>query len=241
MAAVRSRPPVRPTVRLRPVPPLDPPFDDECAATTWLGRPDTGARTEPTAPAAESPGRPDGRAPEPPGRPDGRPTGPYRRGPVAADRPTPRSPARTTPVGWRPATGQPGGAPTQWLPGVPPPAGAVASATPEARQAARRFLDTCLEIVNGHRPIGHLRRLSSPQEAADIVEQLSSGAARLCARPRPGRPAPAVRLRRMRVCEPRPGVAEAAAVVDIADRTRAVAFRMERRRGNWLAISIEVL
>ena len=35
MPAVRTRPGVQPSIRLRPVPALDPPFDDESAIATW--------------------------------------------------------------------------------------------------------------------------------------------------------------------------------------------------------------
>ncbi|MBF9128192.1 hypothetical protein I0C86_04170, partial [Plantactinospora sp. S1510] len=118
---------------------------------------------------------------------------------------------------------------------------ALAGATPEAKHAARRFLATCLEIVNGYRPAGHVRPLSSPAEAAGIVEQLASAATRIGGRRRPGQPPRTVRLQRLRVCEPRPGVAEAAAAVGVAGRTWAVAFRIERRRGNWVGVSVEVL
>ncbi|MBF9129292.1 hypothetical protein I0C86_09945, partial [Plantactinospora sp. S1510] len=39
MALARSRSPVRPAVRLLPVPPLDPPFDDEYVPEIWSDRP----------------------------------------------------------------------------------------------------------------------------------------------------------------------------------------------------------
>jgi len=118
---------------------------------------------------------------------------------------------------------------------------ALAGATPEATQAARRFLATCLEIVNGYRPAGHIRPLASPTDVAGIVEQLGSAATRISGRRRPGQPVRTVRLQRLRVCEPRPGVAEAAAAVGVAGRTWAVAFRIERRRGSWIGVSVAVL
>jgi len=199
MPGARTRPPVRPTVRLRAVPPLDPPFDDEYGPATWVGGAVARDASD-AADAADSPGRSGGAG----GR-------------------------RSSPAGPRPA-------PTG---GLSPDA--LANATPEARRAAKRFLDTCLEIFNGYRPIAHVRPLSSPPEVAVVVERLTAGAARISGRRHPGRPTPVVRLRRLRVCEPRPGVAEVAAVLATAGRTWAMAFRLERRRGRWVGMSVEVL
>lgn len=47
-------------------------------------------------------------------------------------------------------------------------------------------------------------------------------------------PADVVWLRQLFVCEPRNGVAEAAAVLSTAGRTWALAVRLESRRGRWL-------
>ncbi|WP_347404741.1 Rv3235 family protein [Micromonospora sp. WMMD1102] len=118
---------------------------------------------------------------------------------------------------------------------------AVAGATPEAKRAAKRFLDTCLEIVNGYRPAGHVRALASPPDAAGMVAQLASATTRVSGRRRPGQPVRTVQLRRLRVCEPRPGVVEAAAAVGVAGRTWAMAFRIERRRGSWVGTSVALL
>jgi hypothetical protein len=49
------------------------------------------------------------------------------------------------------------------------------------------------------------------------------------------------RLRHLRICEIRPGVVEAAAVVGRADQIRAVALRLERRPDFWLCTHLEVL
>lgn len=127
----------------------------------------------------------------------------------------------------------------------------VVAASPEARQAAKRFLGLCLEIFNGYRPAGHVRALSSPPDADLIIEQVRVAGERMAVARRaaaPARPARAatqpggqVRLRLLRVCEPRPGVAEAAASLGTAGRTWAIAFRLERRRGTWVATTARVL
>ncbi len=53
---------------------------------------------------------------------------------------------------------------------------------------------------------------------------------------------PALLLRRLRVCEPRAGAVEATAVfVGAAGTSWAVAMRLERRRGTWLCLVLDVL
>ncbi|AVT34435.1 hypothetical protein C6361_13710 [Plantactinospora sp. BC1] len=156
---------------------------------------------------------------------------PTHQGRVGRARPAP-DPARAA------ASDGPGAAGTTTPPPVPE---AVAGATPEAKRAAKRFLDTCLEIVNGYRPAGHVRALASPTDAAGMVAQLASATGRVSGRRRPGQPVRTVRLRRLRVCEPRPGVVEAAAAVGVAGRTWAMAFRIERRRGSWVGTSVALL
>ena len=133
MPAVRTRPVARPAVRLRAVPPLDPPFDDELAGPAWpIGLAGQLALPLPV---------PGGASPADQGRPD-------------------------------PATPVAGGPPL-----LPP--GALATASAEARQAARRFLGTCLEILNGYRPAAHIRPLSVGADATAITEQLVAATRRL--------------------------------------------------------------
>ncbi|SDY70805.1 hypothetical protein SAMN05444365_103202 [Micromonospora pattaloongensis] len=123
--------------------------------------------------------------------------------------------------------------------GLPP--GALAAASPEARQAARRFLVACLEIFNGYRPIGHARQLSSRDDAEEIIEQLATGLRRINGHRGAGRRPEPVRLRSLRVCEPRRGVAEGAAALSARDRTWAMAFRLERRGGGWVGTAAHLL
>ncbi|MDW5329907.1 Rv3235 family protein [Plantactinospora sp. KLBMP9567] len=244
MPLARARPPVRPTVRLRPVPPLDPPFDDECVPETWVelapssgGVPPAVERFRSAVAERPHPGRSARSAavPTSPTRPTDRPATPgVRPGPS-----TSRATALPDP-GTSRATALPDPGTSRATAG-PPVADAVAGATPEAKRAAKRFLDTCLEIVNGYRPAWHVRALASPPDAAAMVAQLASATSRVCGRRRPGQPVHTVRLRRLRVCEPRPGVVEAAAVVGVAGRTWAMAFRIERRRGSWVGTAVALL
>ncbi|MEU4479353.1 Rv3235 family protein [Micromonospora sp. NPDC023966] len=163
---------------------------------------------------------------EPPGRDPDRPAG------RAADRPTRRA------TGWagdvRPAPTGPGRA------AGPPPA-ALVTATPEAARAAHRFVRTFLEIANGYRPPGQLRPLCLPEAATRVTAELTRAARRVGpVRRRTARPV--LQLRRLRVCEPRAGAVEAAAVLAGAGGVSwAIALRLEHRRGTWLCTVLDVL
>lgn len=138
--------------------------------------------------------------------------------------------------------------------GTPPPIpdDALAGASAEARGAAHRFLTRSLEILNGYRPIGHLRA-SSALLATPTILTSADTALRTIARfrraaglpPAAGRrpldPQGRVNPRRLRVCEPRPGVAEASAVLTTAGRTWALAYRLELAHGRWLATAFTVV
>ncbi|MFJ6195328.1 Rv3235 family protein [Micromonospora sp. NPDC092111] len=127
-------------------------------------------------------------------------------------------------------------------PGRPPapPLPASATVTPEATRAAHRFVGTCLEILNGYRPPAQIRALVEPGSTVEVTEQLARAAARTGpVRRRSTRPA--VHLRRIRVCEPRPAAVEVAAVVAGAGRCWAMALRLEHRRGNWLCTTLQVI
>ena len=121
------------------------------------------------------------------------------------------------------------------------PTSALASATPEGARAAHRFVRTFLEIVNGFRPPGQLRPLCLPETVAPVTAELTRAARRVTpVRRRTARPA--LLLRRLRVCEPRAGAVEATAVfAGVGGTSWAVAIRLERRRGTWLCLVLDVL
>ncbi|MGC4876294.1 Rv3235 family protein [Micromonospora sp. DT43] len=186
--------PFRPPVRLRPVPPIDPPYPDE---TYWPGSTHGQLALDLFAST-----RPD------PVRPAERRTAPRR---------TPSRPASH--------------------PGAPlPPATA-----PEATRAAHRFVGTCLEVANGYRSPAQVRPLLDPGRAVELLTEL----ARATGRAGPGRrraARPALRLLRLRVCEPADTAVEAAAVVSgNGGRSWAMAVRLEHRRGRWLCTALHVL
>ena len=125
----------------------------------------------------------------------------------------------------------------------------VSGVSGDAKVAVRRFVSTCVEVLNGYRPAAHLRRLSQPKEAATVVAQGLAGAHRVAeARqaltagraPRPRRPAPAAVVR-ARLCAPREGAVEAAVVLMIGDRTWAMALRLELHDESWQATTLRLL
>ncbi|TYB34980.1 hypothetical protein FXF50_25770 [Micromonospora sp. AP08] len=207
----------RPPVRLRPAPPLDPPCTDRDPAwgDAW-GSVDQLALD--LFDARRDVDRPAGRAADRPTRRSGR-SFDRASGRAADVRPAPTGPGRS----------------------VGPPPAALVTATPEAARAAHRFVRTFLEIVNGYRPPGQLRPLCLPEAAARVAAELTRAARRAGpARRRTARPV--LQLRRLRVCEPRAGAVEAAAVLAGAGGASwAVALRLEHRRGTWLCTVLTVL
>ena len=125
----------------------------------------------------------------------------------------------------------------------------VAGASADARLAVRRFVQLCLEVLNGYRPPAHLRRLALPGEAAGVVAQGVVGAQRVAAlrkaaQPpgrRPPRRPPPVAVLRLRLCEPRPGAVEAAVALVMEERTWAMAFRMELHHQSWSATTLRLI
>ncbi|WP_262286559.1 Rv3235 family protein [Micromonospora sp. MA102] len=122
-----------------------------------------------------------------------------------------------------------------------PPTAALVTATPEAARAAHRFVRTFLEIANGYRPPGQLRPLCLPEAAARVTAELTR-AARRVGPPRRRATRPVLHLRRLRVCEPRTGAVEAAAVLaGTGGASWAIALRLEHRRGTWLCTVLDAL
>ncbi|WP_127499566.1 Rv3235 family protein [Actinoplanes solisilvae] len=137
--------------------------------------------------------------------------------------------------------------PTPAKPNDAPPA-AIAGASADARLAVRCFVRTCVEVLNGHRPAAHLRRLSRPMEASEVVAQGTAAAHRVAdlrkashpGRRTPRRTAP-VAVIRVVLCEPRPGAIEAAVALLTADRTWALALRLELHQESWRATALRLV
>ncbi|MEU4558833.1 Rv3235 family protein [Actinoplanes sp. NPDC023936] len=124
-----------------------------------------------------------------------------------------------------------------------PPAAEVPGASGDAKLAVRRFVHLSVEVLNGFRPAGHLRRLSLPSHAADVVAAGLAGAqwvGQLRRAKRTRRPAP-VAVLKVHLCEPRAGAVEAAVVLVTGERTWALALRMELHQQAWVATALRLI
>lgn len=123
---------------------------------------------------------------------------------------------------------------------------AAAPVGEETRTVVRRFLTVCVEVLNGYRPAHHLRALSDPLVAMDVIDAGRAAARQLRRQAGPAR----VRIRRVRMCAPRPDAVEVAAVVmagptpdppSSTGRAWALACRLERRAGQWRCATLRLL
>jgi hypothetical protein len=102
-------------------------------------------------------------------------------------------------------------------------------ALPPPHAAAQRFVGMCVEILNGYRPAAHLRRVTHPKHCAAVTDQLIRRTVRVRMPPsHAARQGHLVRVRRMLVNEPLPGVAELVAVLEQGPAVWAMAVRLER-------------
>lgn len=113
----------------------------------------------------------------------------------------------------------PGGAPRPVL-------GVVRDGRAGLRAEARLIAQLVFEVLTGVRPYHHLAGRTTPE----LFERLQPLGARLSGS------APA--LGTVRICEPRPGAAEVAAVARVGSRVQALALRLEHDR-RWRCAAIE--
>ncbi len=113
-------------------------------------------------------------------------------------------------------------------------------ALPDPSTAARALGLCVVEVLTGGREVDSIARWITE----DVHRHLLQRAA-LAARSRSlggrTRTRPALRVGGVRVCEPAPGVAEAVVVVHTRSHARAVALRLEVRKGRWQATAVGVL
>ncbi|NJC71555.1 hypothetical protein HC031_17780 [Planosporangium thailandense] len=110
-----------------------------------------------------------------------------------------------------------------------------------AQIAAARFVSACVEVLNGFRPVSHLRALTTPVEFADVATQLTRRTVRVRIPDRSRAGQERVRLRRLQVFDQPTGVAEAVAVLRHGDTAWAMALRFEQHGGSWLCTLLEVI
>ncbi|MFD1214872.1 Rv3235 family protein [Arthrobacter sp. GCM10027362] len=136
---------------------------------------------------------------------------------------------------------------------VPAPAGPPASSVPtgcdgaeELRQVtgtARSIAQACMEAIGGTRPVQQLARWLDP-DCYDKLVRRAALAREHRIRQAPGRtgrrPLPSAVVRSARLCRVAAEAYEASLVVVEPHRARAVALRLERRRGLWKVTALEI-
>ena len=105
---------------------------------------------------------------------------------------------------------------------------------PEPAQWAGHIAQALVEVMSGTRPAPQVIRWTAP-EVYSVVARRSAVAGRRGVAS--GRRAV---VRRVRVCEPADGVAEACAVVVDNDRVRALALRMTGLDRRWMVTALQV-
>jgi hypothetical protein len=118
---------------------------------------------------------------------------------------------------------------------VPRPAPRPAEDGLDAR--ARRFLQAVVEMAGADRPVVQLLHWATPEVYAEVCRHAGAVAASDTRhRSRTGRP----RVASVHVTRPADGVAEVAAHVRHAGRSRALAARFEDRRGRWVCTALQL-
>lgn len=109
---------------------------------------------------------------------------------------------------------------------------------PDVEPWARRFSQAVVEAVGGVRPVTQLVRWTSRRVYADLERRVrlvaeARGAGRATSLVRP-------QVRSVHVSHPTYGVAEIAVHVGHGHRSRAMAARLEFRRGVWCCTALEI-
>jgi hypothetical protein len=107
---------------------------------------------------------------------------------------------------------------------------------PDAKAWTHRLAQAIVEVLAGARSAAQL----SPFASLEVLEHLERVVGRLGGRSTNGQPVRRPTVASLRVCEPRPGVVEAAAVVATGGRRRAVALRLEGVNGRWRCTALQI-
>ena len=103
---------------------------------------------------------------------------------------------------------------------------------------AARFAQATVEVLGGDRPVSQLLRWTTARVYQDLDRRV-----RIL-----GRTAPAGQRRRtirpqvrsVHVFQPQPGTAEVSVHVRHGHRSRAIAARVEQRRGRWKCVALQL-
>ena len=108
----------------------------------------------------------------------------------------------------------------------------------EVQAWAARFAQATVEVLGGDRPVSQLLRWTTARVYQDLDRRV-----RIL-----GRTAPALQRRRtirpqvrsVHVFQPQPGTAEVSVHVRHGHRSRALAARLERRKGRWTCVALQL-
>ena len=107
---------------------------------------------------------------------------------------------------------------------------------PDPAALVRTVAATTLEVLTGCRPVSQLLRWTTPEVHGALAARAGAAARRR----RPGTAVARTSVVRVSTCAPRDGVVEAAAVVTVGPRVRAMAVRLEGWDGRWRVTALEL-
>lgn len=118
-----------------------------------------------------------------------------------------------------------------------PPVPAAARTRPGIAPWAARLAQAVLEVEAAERPVIQLGRWVAPEIYRRLDRRQQLQARQLD--PRRTRPRRPEQVRSVHVCQPTPDVAEVSVVTSGGTRCRALALRLEHRRGRWLCTALD--
>ncbi|GAB3832685.1 Rv3235 family protein [Kribbella italica] len=114
----------------------------------------------------------------------------------------------------------------------------VSPALPDVRMWATLLAQAIAETIGGDRPVSQLTRWTDTAVYVDVHRRvrllgLTTTAGKRATKERSS-------VRSVHVCRPEDGVAEVAAHLRTSGRSRAMALRLEIRRGRWVCTALEL-
>lgn len=104
---------------------------------------------------------------------------------------------------------------------------------PDPAALGRRLVIAIIELATGRRSALHLNRHLAPA----VLSGLARDAGRITRLGTEGRPAT---LHSIHAASPADGVSELVAVVQVGERFRAIALRLEAKKGRWRCVRLQI-
>jgi hypothetical protein len=109
---------------------------------------------------------------------------------------------------------------------------------PDVREWATRLVQAIAETIGGDRPVSQLTRWTDTAVYVDVHRRVRLLGLTTTAGKRATKERSAVRS--VHICRPEAGIAEVAAHLRTSGRSRAMALRLEIRRGRWVCTALEL-